>query len=104
MAYRVCGIHTISEDFIKVRVACNDLIMLECGDQARKRVDGNTEAFHCVLEGDKNRMSGLAPIHGLQLGTPPSQQTETFVGVAHFVAQIVSPSTEAVNVVEILMQ
>ena len=46
----------------------------------------------------------LARVHRLQFAAPPCEQPKTFGRVADFIAQIVGPAAERIDVVEILMQ
>jgi hypothetical protein len=49
-------------------------------------------------------MAGFAPVHPFELGAPPRQQTQTLLGIADFVPQIIRPTAETIDVVEILME
>ncbi len=45
-----------------------------------------------------------ACIHGLEFAAPPGQQAQAFLAVTNFVAQIVGPTAEGVDVIEVLVQ
>src|SRR5271166_3010732 len=42
--------------------------------------------------------------HGIQLCAPPREQTQALLRVANFIAQIIGPAAECVDVIEVLMQ
>ena len=64
----------------------------------------NAVAFHRGPERYKHRMRGLAAVHAVQFSTPPIEQPQALSLVSDFVAQIVRPAAEGIDVVEILMQ
>src|ERR1039457_5702043 len=49
-------------------------------------------------------MMDPALIHGFEFGAPPGQQAEALGAVANFIAQVVGPAAERIDVIEVLVQ
>jgi hypothetical protein len=43
-------------------------------------------------------------VHRFELGPPPCQQAQAFLPIANFITQVIGPTAEGIDVVEVLVQ
>ena len=80
------------------------MILFEGRDQIREELLRQAVFPRRVFQRDKDGMMNPANSHRVQFAPPPGQQPQAFGGVADFVAQIVRPAAERIDVVEILVK
>jgi hypothetical protein len=73
-------------------------------DQIGKGFDREVMLSHRGKQCDIDRMLCLSGIHTIQFVSPPIEEPETLRLITDLIAEIVSPTAERVDVVEVLMQ
>ena len=87
----------VAEQLLVGLVAMSELVLLEGDQQIEKRLRRNMKTLDRLVEGDHDRVPGLALITAQQFLPPPVQQVESPLATACFVGEIVGPAAIGVH-------
>ena len=103
-AYRIRRIAAVVVDLLEAPVTSNGLILDESPDKVRKRLPGQRAGPDRILEGHEDRMACLTGVHGLHFGVTPVEQFQASGSIVYLIRQVIRPTAEGVDVVEILVE
>ena len=92
------------EELGEIAITRDGLILLEGRDQMIERFHRQLVTRGGIPQRHEHRVPRFARIHRVQFSAPPGQQPEALLGISDFVAQVVRPAAERIDVIKILMQ
>src|SRR5437899_9042890 len=87
----------VAEQLVVGLVPMINLVLLEGDQQVEKWLRRDVKTLDRLVEGDHDRMPGLAFVAAEQLVTPPVQQVESPLAAACFVGEIVGPAAIGID-------